>query len=340
MEELGKKSNVQTTRKQPNPWTLRVVVILIIWILIYFFVAGPGRVLFPSLLISYTSVSDNKNTVYFYGDRIEKALDLLWLASITQDSIEQFWGDTTGYEFRHGVTIFLCEFPSQYVHLTWNKAMGSAIMGRIVLNESRISGSMSLYSAMIHEMSHLYVVRRYGYLPSVLIYPKWFEEGCAARLQDYSAAADKFDENLWSWPTLVSVSSLVHPWNWQTMIRMEEGKMASKGYGQVSLFTRYLEDHYGKEKLIEYASLLKWNISSGRTFQKVFGIPLKEAESQWLHAMVETLEAPAEVSFIPLPFDVLVFIRWLAMGIIIVVPLVILVRWISRSISRLRKRTS
>ncbi|MFH1297018.1 MAG: hypothetical protein ABIJ04_07070 [Bacteroidota bacterium] len=325
-------------KKRTNPWTLRVVVILFIWLLIYFFVAGPGRILFPSLLISYSSVTDQKNTVYFYGDRIEKALDILWLASITQDSIRQFAGDTVSHEFSRGVTIFLCESPRQYFHLTWNKAMGSAIMGRIVLNESRIKENMSSYSAMIHEMYHLYITRRYGYLPSVLFYPKWFEEGWATMLQDYSVPADKLGENLWVQPTMVTATSLEHPWNWQTMVQMEEGKMAAKGYGQVCLFTRYLADRHGMDKLREYTSRLHWNLVPDRTFEKVFQIPLDVAESQWLQTMVEAKEAPPETSFIPLPFDFMVFLRWCFSIAVILFPVVILVCWIVRMIKRRRRR--
>lgn len=329
MAKLVYKTREQTARKRPNPWTLRVVIILFVWILIYFFVAGPGRVLFPSLLISYTSVSDQKNTVYFYGDRIEKALDILWIASIAQDSIKHFWGDTAGEEFRHGVTIFLCDSPQQYLHLTWNKAFASAIMGRIVLNDSRISGTMSLYSAIVHEMSHLYIVRRFGYLPSVLLYPKWFDEGCATVLQDFSGAADKLGENLWSWPTMVTATSLEHPWNWQTMVRMEDGKMVAKGYGQVCRFTRYLIDRYGREKLREYASRLRWNLSPDKTFERVFQIPLAKAESQWLQTLVETKEAPPQTSFIPLTFDFMVLMRWILIVVLTLFPIVLLIRWIT-----------
>jgi len=340
MKEPDTKSKTAAPRKRSNPWTLRVVVILIFWVLIYFFVAGPGRVLFPSLLISYKSVSDNKNTVYYYGNRIEKALDILWIASVTQDSIERFWGDTVGQVFQRGVTIFLCESPSQYLHLTWNKAIASAIMGRIVLNEPRISKTMSLYSAMVHEMSRLYVVRKQGYLPAVLLYPKWFDEGCAVLMQDYSAPEDKLEENLWQDPTLVSVTSLTHPWQWQAMTRMQNGRMAARGYGQVCLLTRYLIDRFGKEKLQEFESTLGWNLAPGRSFERVYQLPLAQVESEWLQTLVESQEAPPETAFVPLPFDFLVFLRWLAMGIVIVVPLTLLIRWLIRLLSRVWKRTS
>lgn len=340
MEYPAHKSTIEKPKKKRNPWILRIVIILFIWLLIYFFIAGPGRILFPSLLISYSNVSDQKNTVYFYGDRIEKALDVLWLASVTQDSIRQFTGDTVDDQFSSGVTIFLCESPQQYFHLTWNRAMGSSIMRRIVLNESRIEGNMSLYSAIIHEMYHHYITRKYGYLPSVLFYPKWFDEGCAAMLQDYSTAADKLGENLWIWakPTMVTVTSLGHPWNWQTMVRMENGKMVSKGYGQVCLFTRYLVDQYGMEKLHDYMSRLHWNLSPDKTFEEVYSIPLNIAEEQWLQSMVESQEAPPETTFITLPFDFMIFLRWLFIVFVILFPIVILIRWITRIINRRRRR--
>ncbi|MBE0648300.1 MAG: hypothetical protein IH596_11000 [Bacteroidales bacterium] len=334
MTDTENKIKEQTTRKRPNPWTLRVVVILFIWVLIYFFFAGPGRLLFPSLLISYTSVSDNKNTVYFYGDRIEKALDVLWLASVTQDSIEHFWGEKSGDGFKKGVTIFLCDSPRQYVHLTWNKEMGSAVMGRMVLNESRIEEGMTSYSVMIHEMYQLYITRKFGYLPSVFFYPKWFEEGCATMLQEYSVAADKLGENLRSWPAMVSVTSLNRPWSWQTMADMEDGKMASKGYGQVCLFTRYLESRFGKEKLQEYEAMMHWTSSPKKNFKRVFQLPLATVESEWLQSMKETQEAPEEASFIPLPFDCLIFLRWLFLGIILLFPIFLIVRWVKLIFSR------
>jgi len=335
-ETIYKTKEKEIRKKKGNPWPLRIIVILFIWILIYFFFAGPGRLLFPSLLISYTSVSDNKNTVYFYGDRIEQALDVLWLASIAQDSIEQFWGDTVGDKFRKGVTIFMCESRQQYFHLTWNRAMGSAVMGRMVLNTSLIRGNMTPYSAMIHEMYHLYITRKYGYLSSIFFYPKWFEEGCATMLQDYSVSADKLGENLWSWPTLVSVTSLEHPWNWQTMVRMEDGKMVSKGYGQVCLFTRYLMDRFGKENVQEYESRMHWTTSPKKNFKRVFETSLDLAEKEWLQGMVESHEAPQETSFIPLPFDFLIFLRWLFIVIIILIPVFLIVRWIYRIISSRR----
>jgi len=327
-------SRKEIKKKQPNPWTLRVVVILFFWILIYFFFAGPGRLLFPSLLISYSSVSDHKNTVYFYGDRIENALDLLWLASLAQDSIRHFSGEPIEDEFNSGVTLFLCESPRQYFHLTWNSAMGSSIMGRIVLNETRIEGSISSFSAVIHEMHHKYIIRKYGYLPAVFFYPKWFEEGCATMLQEYSSAADNLGENLLAQPFLVTVTSLEHPWNWQSMVRMEKGRMAAKGYGQVCLFTRYLIDRYGIGKIHAYGSRLHWNMEPDRTFEKVFGIPLATAEAEWLKSMVESGTAPIGTSFITLPFDVVVFLRWVFILLIIFVPLFFLVRWVFRRITR------
>ncbi|NQV03040.1 MAG: hypothetical protein HQ542_10360 [Bacteroidia bacterium] len=117
---------------------------------------------------------------------------------------------------------------------------------------------------------------------------------------------------------------------------MEDGKMVAKGYGQVCLFSRYLVDHYGIEKLHEYGSRLHWNIQPDRTFEDVFQIPLRMAESQWLQSMVESGDAPPETSLIPLPFDFMVFLRWLLIIIVIVSPVFLLIRWIFRIINRLK----
>lgn len=326
--------------KKRNPWPVRVTIILFIWILIYFFFAGPGRLLFPALLISYSSVSDGNNTVYYYGDRIEKALDLLWVASLTQDSIRHFAGDTVEAGFNDGITLFLCESPRQYFHLTWNHAMGSSILGRIVLNESGIEGNMSMYSAVVHEMYHRYIIRKHGYLPSVLFYPKWFEEGCATMLQEYSSAADRLGQNLLAEPYLVTSTSLEHPWNWQSMTRMEKGKMASRGYGQVCLFTRHLAERFGIEKIRTYDSRLHWNLNPDQTFGKVFGTSLAVAEAEWLESAKKSGMVPAGTTFIPLPFDILVFLRWMFVLMVLLTPVFFLIRWISRWVAVVKRSTA
>jgi len=146
-------------------------------------------------------------------------------------------------------------------------------------------------------------------------------------------SADKLGENLWSWPTLVSTTSLEHPWNWQAMVRLEDGKMVSKGYGQVCLFTCYLVDRFGMDKVQEYESRMHWTTSPKKNFKRVFETSLDFAEAQWLLGMMESKEAPPETSFIPLPFDFLIFLRWLFIVVIILIPIFLIIRWINWIIS-------
>ncbi len=315
-------------RSNVRKWILRILLFLVAWVIVFFFIFGPGRVLFPVLLNSYSNVTDKTNTVYYSGEYIIEAMDILWMASVVQDSIRSFWNDTSDRVFRKGVTIFLCESSDQYYHLTWNRAMGSAMMGRIVLNPEMYGTSMSLYSALAHEMSHLYMSHRYGYFPSVFLLPKWFDEGCATMMQDYSYAARHMNNYLKQNPELVSVTSLKHPWNWQTMVRMENGKMAAKGYGQVYLFTRYLINNYGIEKVRDYASRLSWNFRTEKTFAKVFPVPLREAERSWLKIHKEADLFPEQTLLVPLPFDFMVFLRWIFILVIVLTPVVIFIRWL------------
>ena len=327
---------IPTEKKRSNvrKWILRIFLFLFFWLIIFFFMFGPGRVLFPYLLDSYDNVTDYTNTVYYSGDHIIEAMDVLYMASIAQDSIRKFWNDTSDQEFWKGVNIFLCESPDQYYHLTWNRAMGSALMGRIVLNPDRFGTSMSLYSALVHEMSHLYMSRRFSYLCYVLTLPKWFDEGCATVMQDYSFAANHLDDYLKENPELVTVTSLKHPWNWQAMVRMEDGKMAAKGYGGVYQFTRYLISQYGIDQIRKYGSKLHWNFSTEKTFEEVFQVPLAEVEKKWLAHQKEAGILPPQTVLVPVSFDFLVFLRWVLIILIVLTPIVIVIRWLFLKFSR------
>jgi hypothetical protein len=322
-------------RKKLIKWLRWTLLFLAGWLVIFFFLFGPGRVLFPKLLISYSNVTDKTNTVYYSGDKILEALDVLWMAARVQDSIKQFWGPGYTDEFEHGVSIFVCESPDQYMHLTWNKAMGSAIMGRIVLNPKRFEGTMSLYSALVHEMTHLYMNRRYGFVPNVFFVPKWFDEGCATAMQDYSYAAMHMNDYLDRNPELPKITSLRHPWNWQTMVRMEQGRMTGKGYGMVYGFMHYLLDHYGREKVRVYASKLGWNVQTDRSFKTVFGVSLEEATESWKNLEIEQGNFPGNTQFIALPFDVAVCIKWLLIALIVIGLPTWLVWWLVRKIRKI-----
>jgi len=315
-------------RSNVRKWILRIFLFLFFWVIIFFFIFGPGRVLFPALLDSYDNVTDYTNTVYYSGDHIIEAMDVLYMASIAQDSIRKFWNDTSDQEFWKGVNVFLCESPDQYYHLTWNRAMGSAMMGRIVLNPDRFETSMSLYSALVQEMSHLYMSRHFGYFCYLFLLPKWFDEGCAAVMQDYSDPANHLDDYLKQNPELISVTSLKHPWNWQAMVRMEDGKMAAKGYGEVYQFTRYLISTYGIEKIREYGSRLHWNFRSEKTFEEVFQVPLEETEKKWMNNQKEAGIFPPQTLLVPVSFDFLVFLRWALIFVVVLAPIGIVVRWL------------
>ena len=321
-------TSTENPRSPIRKWSLRILLFLFFWVIIFFVVFGPGRVLFPSLLDSYENVTDNVNTVYYSGDHIMEAMDVLYMASIVQDSIRKFWNDTSDKEFWKGVNIFLCESPDQYYHLTWNKAMGSAMMGRIVLNPDRFETTMSLYSALVHEMSHLYMSRRFGYFCYVFLFPKWFDEGCATVMQDYSFSANHLNDYLRENPELVLFTSLKHPWNWQAMVRMEDGKMAAKGYGSVYQFTRYLISNYGIDPIREYGSRLHWNFRSENTFEEVFQVPLATIEKKWLAQEKESGNLPAKAQMVPVPFDFLVFFRWVLIFVVVLAPIVIIGRLI------------
>jgi len=318
-------------------WLAGIVVFVYGWAIIFFFLLGPGRIFFPSLLGSYRSVTDQKNTVYYAGEKIEQALDVLWMASVVQDSLRKFWNDSAGKDFRKRVTIFLCESPGQYYHLTWDRSLGSALMGRIVLNPGSYGPGMSLYSGLVHEMSHLYMSRRFGYILYVFLLPTWFDEGCASLIEDYSYQENHLDEYLRATPTLVRLASLRHPWNWEAMEKMDQGMMSTKGYGHLRNFMRDLRIRYGMDKIRSFANELPYNLHPGKTFRRIFGTSLYEADRQWLQSQKKTGFLPAGTTFIPLSFDGTVFLKWILIFVIILFPAGLIIRWLCYLLCRKRR---
>ncbi|MFH1160780.1 MAG: hypothetical protein V1733_07520 [bacterium] len=322
---FGKKG-----KNKAGKWIVRILLFILGWGVIFFFLLGPGRVLFPSLLISYSSVTDKTNTVYYSGEDIEQALDVLWMASVVQDSIRKFWNDSTTKEFWRGVHIFLCESSGQYYHLTWNRAMGSALMGRVVLNPGSYGPGMSLYSGLVHEMSHLYMSRRFGYLSYVFLLPKWFDEGCASMIQEYSYPENHLDTYLKETPTLVPLTSLKHPWNWEAMEGMDQGMMSTKGYGHLRSFMGDLMTQYGMDKIRSYAGELSCNFRPNKVFRDIFGISLADADQQWLENQKKTGSLPTETTFVSLSFDFSIFLKWLIIFAVIAFPVILILRWLIR----------
>lgn len=149
-------------------WFRWTVLFLFGWFIVFFMLFGPGRILIPRLLVSYSHVTDHTNTVYYSGNNILKALDVLWMASTVRDSISTAEGDTTGDAFSKGIVIVMSESTDQYEHLTWNCPKGAMVMRRIVLNPDECETNRALFSTLKREMHQVYISRHYGRFSSLV----------------------------------------------------------------------------------------------------------------------------------------------------------------------------
>ncbi|MBN1197879.1 MAG: hypothetical protein JXA23_00910 [Bacteroidales bacterium] len=144
-------------------WTL---LFLLVWLIAFFFLFGPGRVLFPRLLISYSHVTDHVNTVYYAEDNIMAALDILWMASaemnLKGDSIDSRVGETSPAFAHKGVTIILCPSAIQYPHLTWNCPINPILFHRIVLDQQSSESAGSLSRTLQRELELVRCSRQNG----------------------------------------------------------------------------------------------------------------------------------------------------------------------------------
>jgi len=304
-------SPMQGKRKSRlRKWIRNGLLILSLWVILFFFLFGPGRLFVPSLLTEYSSVTDNRNTVYYSGDQIIRALDVLWMASEAADSINRFWGDTSMRIFDREVTIFLCDSPDQYIHLTWCNQQVCALQGRVVPDPLRSKSQEDLFSGLIRGMSQVYFQRRYGCFSANFLIPAWFREGCAGAIQDIDRPAASLGKNLEADPTLVSLTDLRFPWSWQAMERMDEGKMEIRGQGQASSFIRYLVRRFGQEKIRTYANQTGWSLRPDSRFKEVFQEPVQTLEADWMAEFQAKGKFPANVTYTGISFSWLVLSSW------------------------------
>jgi hypothetical protein len=107
---------------------------------------------------------------------------------------------------------------------------------------------LSLKDFIRHELGHIYLRRRLGYIRKHLTVPAWFDEGCAVRVQGGSPDVDALGDILKIQPRLLSLTSLRYQTDWETMILMEGSRLARQHYGYVGAFVEYVERRFGIEK--------------------------------------------------------------------------------------------
>ena len=292
-------------------WFFRLLSATFLGLIGWFLLLGPGVVLMPFPPRGFQSIADSTNRVYYQKDEAT-AREVLRLAGEAQAAILGFWGATDGIELFKGIKIYLGEAPGAYYRLTMNRAGGSAMLGGIiVINMPQAGQVLSLEDFLRHELGHIYLRRRLGFLRKHLTVPAWFDEGCAVRVQGSSPDVAALGDNLKLRPRLLSLTSLRFHTDWETMVFMEGSTLARQHYGYVGAFVAYLERRFGIEKLREYSAGLSWGKHPDAVFAQVYGSPLAEIEGQFLADYRVRKGIEDEIEIIARPLVPCVVIRWM-----------------------------
>jgi hypothetical protein len=311
----------------------RLLYITVLGLIGWFFLLGPGVVLMPFAPRGFQSLADSTNRVFYENDE-ESARKVLRLAGEAQNTILDFWGDKDGNSLFKGIKIYLGETPEAYYRLTMNRAGGSAMFGHIIVIDLTKAGRiLSLVDFMNHEMAHIYLRRRLGYIRKHLTVPAWFDEGCAVVVQGGSPDVASLGDYLKKRPRLLSVTSLRYHTDWETMVFMEGSRLARQHYGYVGAFVDYLDRRFGIEAIREYLSALSWGRDPKEVFATVYSIPLTEVEQQFLSEYRAMKGIEEEIAVITPPLVPRVVIRWT----IIFGVLVFMMLWVVRQIFRLSR---
>ena len=291
-------------------WFWRFLSAIFLGLFCWFLLLGPGVVLLPFAPRGFQSIADSTSRVYYQKDEAA-ARKVLRLAGEARDAILDFWGATDRIELFKGVKIYLGETPEAYYRLTMNRAGGSAMLGSVIVIDITKAGQvLSLEDFIRHELGHIYLRRRIGYIRKHLTVPAWFDEGCAVRVQGGSPDVDSLGDILRIRPRLLSLTSLRYHTDWETMVRMEGSRLARQHYGYVGAFVEYVERRFGIEKVREYLNALSWEEHPDAVFARIYGSPLAAIESQFLSEFRSTKGIHEEIEIVTLPLIPRVVIRW------------------------------
>jgi len=276
----------------------------------------------PFVPRGFESIADLTSRVYYQKDA-GAAHKVLRLAGEAQNAILDFWGTPGKIELFEGIKIYQCETSAAYYGLTMNRAGGSAMFGSvIVIDITKAGQALSLEDFIRHELGHIYLRRRLGFLRKHLTVPAWFDEGCAVRVQGSSPDVHSLGDILRIRPRLLSLTSLRYQTDWETMVSMEGSRLARQHYGYVGAFLEYIERRFGIEKVREYLNALSWGENPHAVFARIYGSLLADLEAQFLSDYRLMKGIKEEIEIIAPPLIPSVIVRWLLIfGILVLTAL-------------------
>lgn len=312
-------------------WLERALLALAVLFIAWLFLVGPGVVLMPYAPVGFSTLSDGTNTVLYTAGERENAAIVLRVAGQAQSDILDFWDDRATNPFAGGVKIYLCYTEREYFHLTRNRAGGSAMLGSIIIDMSKVGVNFSLSGFVRHEMAHVYMAKSAGWLPMVLGVPKWLDDGVATLIQGEPSDMSRLGGFLAARPFLVSVASMMRPWDWEAVVSFRGGSLGRQEYGYVGHFVRDLINRHGMAKLREYRRELSPFRDSEVLFKSIFEVPLEQAEADWLASEKRGGLVPENVELVSLTYPFPVLAKWWGgLGVF-----VFLFLWVTRQCFRL-----
>lgn len=228
-------------------------------IILLLFLFGPLFILSP-IKIGYSTLKNDNITLYYPGNSIDMAKDVMNQLKQADDMNKQFYKTTysmpvvlAGSEFD---MFRLGSYP--YAGGTGNELSINIRPGRMTTGK------------IAHEMSHRNLAMLTGKsIPS----PNWFNEGLASylgKMDEYKKPnelqADLRDGRYTK--DILNIRGILGTVRWIYRIRQGETKVL---YGQTYLMTKYLFDKYGQEKMHDFVVSLK-NQDFEKAFVQSFGL--------------------------------------------------------------------
>ncbi len=244
-------------------------------IIILLFLFGPFFILSP-LKIGYSALKNDNITLYYPGDRMDFAKEMMKQLQEADSYNKGF------YKTTYPMPILVATSELDMLRFgSYPKAGGTGNELGINIREGRMS-----VGKIAHEMSHRNLVSLTG--KSAITFPRWFDEGLASyigKMDDYKKPQDLQDDikkGVYA-KDILNIRGIFGTIQW--LKRVDFNKESRVFYGQSYLMVKYLFDKYGQDKVYEFVQSLKNN-----DFEKAFIQSFGVTEEQFLQEFTNYIQ--------------------------------------------------
>src|SRR3989344_1978884 len=245
-------------------------------VIILLFLFGPFFILSP-IKLGYSSLEEDNITLYYPGNRIDFAKDMMKQLKEADLYNRDFYKITYSMPVLVAVSdLDMLRFGSS------PKAGGAGNELGINIREGRMP-----VGKIAHEMSHRNLAKLTG--KSAVSFPRWFDEGVASyigKMDDYKKPQDLQDDirkGVYA-KDILNIRGILGTIQW--LKRVDFSKEGRVFYGQTYLMVKYLFDKYGKDKMYDFVVSLK---TEG--FEKAFLQSFGMTEEQFLQEFTNYIQS-------------------------------------------------